>query len=305
MIQYIDRETKKIALEPVWGKSCIDWLYKERKGLVWAQNAAASLLSIPLFSHLWGAFHNCTYSKKQIASFCTKFQIDTSEFERPIDQYLHFNDFFTRSLKPSARPHDLQHHSVLIPADARYSYCNNIGPDTQFLVKGVSFNIARFLGLQHEHLVKKFVGGTFILARLCPLDCHRFYFPLEGTAQAASSIQGPLFSVNPVATHQRPWIFWTNKRKVTIVETKESSCYAMVEIGATNCGSIVQTFAPGHVEKGQEKGYFQLGGSSIGLLFQPGTFTLAQDIKDLSQQGLEVYCKIGQQLGTFHPLSEK
>ena len=80
-----------------------------------------------------------------------------------------------------------------------------------------------------------------------------------------------------------------------MVKMEDGHSYAMLEIGATNCGSIHQTFIPGRVEKGQEKGYFKLGGSSIILLFEPHTLQLDADLKE--DHGLEIYCKIGQKLG--------
>jgi phosphatidylserine decarboxylase len=112
-------------------------------------------------------------------------------------------------------------------------------------------------------------------------------------------MHGSLFSVNPIATKTRPWIWWKNRRVLTLVETKHAGLMAYMDVGATNCGSIVQTFVPnGWVRKGDEKGYFRLGGSAIILLFEPGYLTLSEDLLKLAESGCEVYCKIGQPLGT-------
>lgn len=295
MIPYIDRETKNRAYEPVWGGACLKALYHKKKGLRWLQKAAIHLLSIPFVSRLWGFLHDLPISKKRIRSFCEEFHIDTSECELSIDQFTSFNHFFVRTLKKEARPNNEESNSILVPADARYSFFENVGKETSLTIKGIEWDLEKLLGSAEQ--AEKFYGGTLVLARLCPLDCHRFYFPFSGCAEATRLIKGPLFSVNPIATKERPWIFWTNKRTITLVQMPKGHFYAMVEIGATNCGSIHQTFAPGPVEKGQEKGYFKLGGSSIALLFEPDTFHLEEDLKGTN--GLEIYCKIGQKLGSI------
>jgi phosphatidylserine decarboxylase len=232
-----------------------------------------------------------------ISSFCKKFKIPVSEFEKSLDQFTSFNDFFIRALKPEVRPHDPDPHAALVFADARYTFFENIQLGTSFQLKGIHFDLMSFL--HSVSLAERFSGGTMVLARLCPIDCHRFYFPLHGEAHLACPIEGPLFSVNPVATKDRPWIFWTNRRMVTTIQREPGHMYAMVEVGATNVGTIVQTYVPGHVQRGAEKGYFKLGGSAVAVLFEKDSFKLSDDLKELSMSGLEVYCKKGQRLGTI------
>ena len=296
MVYYLDRETRRVQYEPVWGRSTIEFLYKKSQCLGWAQNCLRHLISIPFFSTVWGYIHDLAWSRKRIRPFCEKFSLDLSSCEKPLDQFKSFNDFFTRKLKSDARPLSMGSDDVLMPADARYTFIENLSPHTHFLVKGSQFNLVQFL--QSKELACRLYGGTLILARLCPLDCHRFYFPFDGEAESTHLIEGPLFSVNPIATKEHPWIFWTNRRTRTVVHTTHGMCYVMAEIGATNCGTIIQTFKPGKIQKGEEKGYFKLGGSALALFFEKGTLELAQDLRDLSGQGLEVYCKIGQKLGT-------
>lgn len=293
MVYYIDRESHSTIQEPVWGRSTIELLYKPVPGFSWLQKIVSRVLSIPFFSKLWGYYHDLPYSKKRIQPFCKRFNIDLSTSKISPDSFQTFNDFFTRPLTTASRPRCLEPHAVLVPADARYTFFENIQADTSFLVKGTSFNLETFLGSQQ--LAKKYYGGTLILGRLCPLDCHRFYFPYQGIAKQSKPIPGPLFSVNPIATKEKPWIFWTNKREITEISIGDHT-YCMAEIGATNCGTIIQTFTPGQVSSGQEKGFFKLGGSALILLFEPGRFELAHDIHMLTGP-LEIYCKIGQKLG--------
>lgn len=293
MVYYIDRESNHRMLEPVWGRSSIELLYKKHFGFGWLQNWLARVVASPFFSNLWGSFHDLPRSKKRILPFCKKFNIDLSICKKPPEAFESFNDFFTRSLSKASRPICTEADTAIIPADARYTFYENLTDKSSFIVKGTHFQLADFLNSKEQ--AARFYGGTLILGRLCPLDCHRFYFPYKGEAKKSQLIDGPLFSVSPIATKGNPWIFWTNKRVKTEVLLHKGS-YCMVEIGATNCGTIVQTFAPGNVATGQEKGFFKLGGSAIALLFEKDKFELVKDLSLLSGP-LEVYCKIGQKLG--------
>jgi len=139
-----------------------------------------------------------------------------------------------------------------------------------------------------------------VIARLCPTDCHRFYFCVDGQPSKTTWIPGSLFSVNPIATKKRPQIWWTNRRAVTLIKTEKAGTIAYVEVGATNCGSITQNFVPGSwIRKGDEKGFFRIGGSAIILFFEQNRINLSDDLVELSATNKEIYCQIGQPLGTI------
>jgi phosphatidylserine decarboxylase len=237
-----------------------------------------------------------------IVPFCQRFHIDTSEQVLPLDQFVSFNDFFTRALKPECRPQNPDPRVITIPADGRYSVIPVLDPATLIQAKRHYVQLDKLLGC--PTLAARFYGGVGVICRLCPADCHRFFFPAKGMARDTMWIHGPLFSVNPVATDLYPWIFWTNRRAVTLVETEGAGLMAYIEVGATNCGSIIQDFvSDSWVKKGQGKGYFRLGGSAIILLFEPGRVSLADDLCALSASGREVLCRIGQDLATIIPES--
>jgi phosphatidylserine decarboxylase len=219
--------------------------------------------------------------------------MDESQLE--IEEFTSFNDFFTRRLRPEYRPQDLSPHTITAPADGRYTLLENLGSTRSIHVKGEALSLSQLLN--SSHLAARFYGGSGVICRLCPADCHRFYFPVSGHATEATWINGSLFSVNPIATQTFPWIFWRNRRVVTLLETAGFGSIAYVEIGATNCGSISQTFVQNSwVRKGEEKGFFKLGGSAIILLFEPGQLRFADDLLELSKSGLEILCRIGQPL---------
>jgi phosphatidylserine decarboxylase len=111
-------------------------------------------------------------------------------------------------------------------------------------------------------------------------------------------INGPLFSVSPIALRKRLGYLWTNKRTVTPLQTERCGTVLLIEIGATCVGGIHQTFRSGTpVEKGTEKGYFAFGGSSTITLFEPGAIVLEQDLLDHSARQTELYAKVGSRMG--------
>lgn len=299
-IQIIDRNSRKIENEQVWGESSLHFLYGKNFLPRTLGSFVRTLFSIPIFSKLWGAYHDLSCTKKRIAPFCKRYGIDTDEFVEQIESFNSFNDFFVRRLKPSARPIDPSLTSAVLPADARYHIVPNLS-QSNFLVKGQLFDLESFLKSKTD--AEQYEGGFGILARLCPTDCHRFVFPVSGIASSPRRIAGSYLSVSPIATKRYPSIFWTNVREITFIESEQFGKVAMVEIGATNCASIIQTYRPGRVEKGSEKGYFRLGGSAIMLLFEKGRLNPAHDLIDLAESGLEIRGLIGQILGTSQALS--
>jgi phosphatidylserine decarboxylase len=130
------------------------------------------------------------------------------------------------------------------------------------------------------------------------VDYHRFHFPVSGVPGAPVIINGPLFSVNPIALRRNIHIFTENKRAVSRIESDRFGTVVMLEVGATCVGSFDYTFTPGeHVGKGAEKGYFKFGGSSTITLFERSRIQLAADLIEYSQRGIEVYARMGDRLG--------
>ena len=137
-----------------------------------------------------------------------------------------------------------------------------------------------------------------VMARLAPADYHRFHFPCNCTPSKAHLITGPLYSVNPIALRKNIEYLTENKRMITELKTHLFGTILAIEVGATFVGSIVQTFEPEkHYAKGDEKGYFEFGGSCILLLFEPARIQLDQDLIENTHQGLETLGQMGQSLG--------
>ena len=136
------------------------------------------------------------------------------------------------------------------------------------------------------------------IVRLCPSDYHRFHFPCDCVPGQTRLINGWLYSVNPLAIKNNLDIFTQNKRTLCELETNRFGKILYLEIGATNVGSIQQTYEPFEKQpKGAEKGYFEFGGSSLILLFAKGMIQFDQDLLDATEAGLEMRCLMGQQMG--------
>ena len=174
----------------------------------------------------------------------------------------------------------------------------NIDKVDGFVVKGKKFSIAKLL--QNNLLAASYEGGSMMIARLCPTDYHRYHFPCDGVPGEPKLINGPLWSVNPIALHKNIEIFTENKRVITEIETEKFDKILYIEVGATCVGSIHNTFKPHRpVKKGDEKGYFSFGGSAIILLFKHNCIRLDHDLVRNSEEHLETLCQMGQSLGKF------
>lgn len=290
-IPYIDRKSGEIHYEKVSGGKALSYLYEnENKTL-------ANLISKnPIFSKFMGFLQKQRWTAKNIAPFIEKYDVDSSEFLLPITSFPCFNDFFIRKLKPEARP--IHSSDAVIPADGRYWFYEKISSGMELFVKGQPFNLERLL--QNEDLAERYQGGSAILARLCPSDYHRFHFPIDCTPGIATLINGPLFSVNPLAVKQNLSYLTENKRKLTLLESPLFGQVAYLEVGATCCGSIIETFIPDKpVKKGDEKGYFEFGGSALILLFEPNRITFSPDLLAAAKRELEIRCLMGQEMGTL------
>jgi phosphatidylserine decarboxylase len=163
-------------------------------------------------------------------------------------------------------------------------------------VKGFKFTLADLLG--DAALAEKFAGGAMLISRLCPVDYHRFHFPVAGTPDESRRIDGWLYSVSPVALRRNIRYLVINTREVTRIDSPAFGAVAMVEVGATNVGSIRQGFQPGRaIAKGAEKGLFAFGGSCVITLFQRGRIRFDADVVAQSAECVETYAKMGDRLG--------
>ncbi|UTA48567.1 archaetidylserine decarboxylase [Simiduia sp. 21SJ11W-1] len=219
--------------------------------------------------------------------FVDRYDVNMSEaLEEDPTRYACFNDFFTRALKPGARPIDTDANSIVSPTDGAISQLGDIELGRVFQAKGQDYSLTELLG-GDPSAAQPFMGGKFATVYLSPKDYHRVHMPLGGTLTEMVYVPGDLFSVNEATADEVPRLFARNERLVCFFET-EAGPMALVLVGAMIVAAIETVWA-GQVtpyrrtikrtqyntaqtvslEKGAEMGRFKLGSTAI-VVFGPG-----------------------------------
>lgn len=291
-ITFYHRANRRIETEQVYGEGFLRFVYEHPLGAL----PLHALVKRKLFSSWYGSRMDAPASRAKVMPFISQYGTDVTELAAAPESYATFNDFFYRKLKPTARPIAAGADVITFPADGRHLVLPDIAACDDFFIKGVRFDLPALLG--DAALAARFARGGMLISRLCPVDYHRFHFPFSGMPGAARVVNGPLYSVSPIALRRRPSILWENQREITLLRTAELGDVLLLEVGATCVGSIVQTFTPGsQIAKGDEKGYFRFGGSCFITLFEPGRARFDADLIEHSAAGREVYAKMGEQVG--------
>jgi phosphatidylserine decarboxylase len=286
-ITFYNRYSGEIETEQIYGEKPLRWVYESCTGKL----SLEMFVKRPFFSAFYGYRMSKAASRSRVAPFIANYGLDPDEFADPPDSYQSFNEFFYRKLKPDARPICASQGDIAFPADGRHLAVADLGSGDRFFVKGQKFDLPTLLG--SESLAQRYAGGSLVLSRLCPVDYHRYHYCAAGTASKTHSLNGPLYSVSPIALRKNVDYLWRNKRTLTEIETPNFGTILQMEIGATNVGSINQTAKPGAISKGQEKGYFAFGGSAVITVFEAGKIRLADDLLQNSADCREVYAHMG------------
>jgi phosphatidylserine decarboxylase len=287
-ITFFNRLTRRLETEAVYGEGFLRFTYESPLGAL----PLHALVKRAAFSRWYGRRMDAPASRAKIAPFLATYGVDTHEFADAPDSFHTFNEFFYRKLKPQARPIAPGDNVISLPADGRHLVLPDIAACTVFFIKGTHFDLSALL--RDVALAARFAHGSMLISRLCPVDYHRFHFPCAGTPGAARLINGPLYSVSPIALRRRASIHWENKREITVLRTPTLGDVLLLEVGATCVGSIVQSYMPDTaIEKGAEKGYFRFGGSCFITIFEPGKIQFSDDLIEHSREGREVYARMG------------
>lgn len=287
-IQYVDRESGQMQTEKVAGEKWLVWLYYNPIG----EATLWTLAKRKLVSSFYGNLMDRTSSAKKIQPFIEDFNIDMGIAQN--QHFNNFNDFFTRKLRKEARPIDTGARIVVSPADGKILAYADIS-NSWFFIKGYRFDVYSFLN--NPALANKYRDGALLIIRLAPMDYHRFHFPVSGNISLSKKIDGDYYSVNPFALRKKAEIFCLNKREFSIIRNPLFGDVIMCEVGATMVGSIVQTFQGNKVNKGEEKGYFKFGGSTVVLLFEKDKIHIDTDLLINTSKGYETSVKMGERIG--------
>ena len=291
-IRYIERKTGEYKIEKVPGESFLKFLYYNPFGKL----ALEALVKRKFLSVWYGKKMDTPESKKKILPFVKALEIPMEEAEKSWEDFTSFNDFFYRKLKKGARTWDMREEVLVSPADGKILAYENIDSFSSFLVKGQEFSLEELFA--SKEMAEKYAGGSFVIVRLAPVDYHRFHFPIDAWVGTSHKIDGYYDSVSTHAIRRNIRIFLENQREYTILESKLFGDIAYFEVGATMVGGIHQTYLENTmINKGEEKGYFDFGGSTCLLLFEKGKVQLDEDLLENTKKGLETKVYVGEKIG--------
>ena len=248
-------------------------------------------LTAPWLSRLAGTFLSTKASCVLIRPFIRNNHIDMTQFESV--KYQSYNEFFSRKIKPEMRPIDQNSQHLISPCDSKLTVMR-ITKNCRFRLKQTVYTVESLL--KNQQLASEYEGGYAMIFRLTVDDYHRYGYIADGKKEKNVKIPGVLHTVNPIANDYYP-IYKENSREYTILHTKEFGDLIVMEVGALLVGKIVNHHEEAPVKRGQEKGYFQFGGSTVVVLVKADVVQLDRDILENSRQGIETVVKFGEKIG--------
>ena len=226
-----------------------------------------------------------------IGRFLRNSHIDMSQYENR--RFTSFNDFFTRKIRPGCRPVDMEPTHLTSPCDCKLTVFP-IREDATFFIKGVSYTAEQLL--RNGELAKEYAGGTLLIFRLTVDDYHRYGYPDSGVKGENVHIKGVYYTVNPIAFRNYR-VFRENTREYTVLHSDNFDDLVIMEVGATLVGRISKLHGARRVSRGEEKGHFDFGGSTIVMLVKPGVLRVDEDILRNNADGCETVIRYGERIG--------
>lgn len=249
------------------------------------------ILVHPIFSKIGGAFLSSPLSKPMIKRFVKNHNIDLNKYTAC--KFNSYNEFFTRKLKAEKLKINMQKDVFISPCDSKL-LVTTITEDGVFNIKHTKYSVNSLL--KNEDLAEQFINGTAFTFRLTVDDYHRYCYPDWCFKHEGIKIKGKLHTVNPVANDKYP-IYKENSREYCILDTKNFGKVIFMEVGALMVGKINNHHLIGDFAKGDEKGMFQFGGSTIIVMTQKDMVKVDEDILTNSNDGYETIVTIGEKIG--------
>ncbi len=249
------------------------------------------LLCMPWVSRLCGVFLDSRVSRPLIASFVRRNGIDLTEYEA-VD-YPSFNAFFSRRIRENRRPVAAGSNALIAPCDGLLSVYPIRG-DTVIPVKQSRYTISSLLG--GDGAAADYENGLCLVFRLCVHHYHRYCYVDSGVPGPTVRLPGKLHTVRPIALAQFS-VFTENCREYTVIETEHFGKVVQMEVGAMLVGKIRNYPKSGPVRRGEEKGMFLYGGSTVILLLREGAARLPEALYEATARGAETPVRMGQELG--------
>lgn len=264
----------------------LEWMYGTRPGRL-----LVKLMIRPGVSRAAGWLLDRRVSALAVRPFIRKNHICMDDFEQR--RFRSFNDFFTRRVLPGKRPVDNAPGHLIAPCDSKLTVYD-IRPDSRFRVKGTEYTLEGLL--QSKELAETFLGGTLLLFRLTVGDYHRYTYIDSGFVTGSTRIPGVFHTVNPAAASRCP-IYRENTREYSLLESLRFGTVLQMEVGAAMVGRIVNAPGSRNVRRGEEKGRFEFGGSTVIVLLQKGRAILDADLLRNTAQDAETVVRLGERIG--------
>jgi len=285
-VTYITRDGTKID-----GTTGQDHLLEDIYGHALTRMLLRPFLS-PAVSDICGKFLSTRLSRRIIPSFVKKNHIDLGIYEK--QEFDSYNAFFTRKIKAEQRPINEQKNILISPSDGKVT-AYPITQKGRFWIKHTQYTAAQLL--KDERLAERYIGGWIYVIRLTVDDYHRYCYVADGRKSRQRKIRGVLHTVNPVANDYYP-IYKMNSREYCLLKTKELGTILLMEVGALMVGKINNHEEDSaQVKRGDEKGMFEFGGSTIVVMTEPGMAEPDKDIIHNTKAQAETLVKMGEPIG--------
>ena len=278
------RQDKSFIDDRQYGGKSLERLYN-----TWYGRVLSKFILLPVFSTMATSKDRKSSSVKKIAPFVDEYKINMSDFEDR--EYESFSDFFTRKIRPGKRPFESSPDVIISPADSKV-LCYDIGSDLKFTVKGSVYTPDEIVG--NTIGLSGFAGGKALVFRLSMDDYHHYCHIDSGKISESYEIKGKLHTVSSISSKYK--IYKENHRIVNILDTDHFGRVIYIEVGALLVGRIKNNGRT-VFEKGEEKGYFEQGGSTIVLFFEKDRINVDPDILEMSGNGIETKVKMGERIG--------
>ena len=267
-----DLKTGQYEEDKQFGGGALDFLYNKRLGRLLLKAAVN-----PAASRLAGCYYSSALSRGKIRKMIEEYNIDMRLYEEK--EYKNFNEFFIRR-----RKHIDIEEGFVSPADSLLSVYK-ISDDLMVPIKGSSYDLTELVGGKTD--VSDLDGGLLLVFRLRMNDYHRYIFPFAGKVTDSYEIPGVLHTVSSASSRYK--IYKENQRRVSVLESENYGKVIAIEVGALLVGRIVDG-GKKVFDKGDEKGYFETGGSTIVYMTGRDRLKLREVIIDKLDNEIKLCC---------------
>ena len=281
-----DRKNKTYYKEKIYKYKQLNFFYNTFLG-----RFILKFITCKVVSKIYGCYMDSKFSKNKISKFIKENGINMDEYEDK--EYSSFNDFFSRKILDGKRIIDNNPNSLISIADSKLKY-TKITDEVRLKIKNTTYSINELI--KNKELVARYINGDCLVFRLTVSDYHRYCYLDNGNQGNNIKINGVLHTVNSISQDKYK-IFAQNSREYTVLNTENFGQVVQVEVGALLVGRINNYKENNKFIKGEEKGFFEYGGSTIILFFESGKVKIDDDILENSLKGIETKIKIGEKIG--------